>query len=94
MNFPIFSFSLLPTPEINIYRYIYIVPNTLFSPNQMIITTGTFRNTSITLKLYEITLFPTGSSAYQIIIQFTKALSHRYADETRTSNGLIFIVET
>ena len=40
-----------------------IVPNTLFSPNLIITITGTFRNTSIPLKLYEITLFPTGSAA-------------------------------
>ena len=45
-------------------KLIYIVPNTLFSPNLMIIITGTFRNISNTVKLYEITLFPTGSSAY------------------------------
>ena len=61
---------------------IYIVPNKLFSLNLMIIIMVTFRNTLITLKIYEITLFPTGSSAYyQIIIQFTKALSHHYADD-------------
>ena len=47
----------------------------------MIIIMGTFRNTSIPFKLHEITLFPTGSSAYyQIIIQFAKVLSH-YADD-------------
>ena len=43
-------------------KLIYIVPNTLFSPNIMIIMTGTFRNTQIPFKLYEIFLFPTGSS--------------------------------
>ena len=43
---------------------------------------GTFRNTSIPLKLYEITLFHTGLSAYfQIIIQFMKVLSHHYAED-------------
>ena len=66
---------------------IYIVPNTLFSQNLMIIITGTFRNTSILLKLYEITLFPTGLSAYQIIIQFTKEQGHHYADDPWTSSA-------
>ena len=47
--------------------YIYIVHNKLFSPNLRIIITDTFKNTSIPLKLYEITLFPTGSSAYYSI---------------------------
>ena len=64
----------------------------------MITITGTFRNNSIPLKLYEITVFPTGSSAYyQIIIQFTKALSHHYADGNELhmrAMGSIFIVET
>ena len=48
---------------------IYIVPNTLFSPTLMIIITGTFRNTSNPLKVNEITLFPTGLSAYYSIYE-------------------------
>ena len=43
---------------------------------------GTFGNTSIPLKLYEITLFPTHSLAYyEIISKFLKVLSHHYADD-------------
>ena len=54
----------------------------------MINIAGTFRNSSIPLKLYEITLFHTGSSAYyQIIIQFTKALSQHYADDAWSTNA-------
>ena len=46
----------------------------------MINLTGSFKKH---LKLYELTLFPTGSSANdQIIIKFTKALSQHYADES------------
>ena len=45
------------------------VPNTLYSPNIKIIITGTFRNTSNTLKLYEITLFSTGSLAYYSVYE-------------------------
>ena len=51
-----------PQPHL---KLIYIVPKTVFSPNLMIIIKGTFRNTSIPLKLYEINLFPTGSSDYE-----------------------------
>ena len=51
------------------------------------LNTSTFRNTSNPLKLYEITLFLTGSSAcYHFTIQFTKVLSHHFADDTWTSN--------
>ena len=50
-------------------KLIYIVPNTLFSPNLMIIITGTFRNTSNPLKIYEMTLFPTGSLAYYSVYE-------------------------
>ena len=35
----------------------------------MIIITGTIRNTSIPLKLYKITLFCTGSSAYYSVYE-------------------------
>ena len=52
----------------------------------MIIIISTFRSTSNPLKLYEIMLFPIGSSAYQIIIQFMKVPSHHYADDTWASN--------
>ena len=48
-----------PSPKL-----IYIGPNTLFSPNIMIIIMGIFRNTSNTLLLYEMNLFLTGSLAY------------------------------
>ena len=49
----------------------------------MKIDMGNLRNTSNPLKLYEITLFPTGSSAYyHIIIQFMKVLGHHYADDS------------
>ena len=36
----------------------------------MIIIMGTFRNTSNPLKLYEITLFPTGSSGYYSVYEY------------------------
>ena len=61
-------------------KLIYIIPNTLFSQNLTIIITGTFRNTPFPLKLHKIILFPTDSSAYQIIILFVKALIHYYPD--------------
>ena len=62
-----------PRTSQNSYISIYFGHKTLFSPN------GTFRNT---LKLYEITLFYIGSSAYyQMLSPFTKALSHYYADD-------------
>ena len=65
------------TPQ-NSYISIYFGHKTLFSANLMIIITGTFRNTP---KLYEITLFHTGLSAYYLMLSpFTKALSHNYAD--------------
>ena len=54
----------------------------------MKINTGTIRNTSYPVKLYEKTLFPTGwLDYYHIIIQFMKVLSNHYADDTRTSNA-------
>ena len=54
----------------------------------MKINIGSFRNTSNPLKLHQITLFHTGSSTYyNIIIQFTKVLSHKYADDALTSNA-------
>ena len=51
------------TPR-NSYISIYFGHKPLFSQYLMIIITGTFRNTSNPLKLYEIILFSTGSSAY------------------------------
>ena len=55
------------------YRGIFTDTHTLFHDNY----NGYLQKH---LKLYEITRFPTGSSAYyQIIIQFTKVLSHHYA---------------
>ena len=54
-------------PKIDIH------PKPIF-PNIMMVITGTFRNTSNHLP-YEITVFSTGSSAYQIITMFMKALS-------------------
>ena len=62
----------------------------------MIIIASTFRNLSNPLKLYEITLFPTGSSAYQIIIPFMNELSHLYADDAWAPSAChwhIFIAE-
>ena len=47
------------TPK-NEYRSIYIVLNTLFSQNLMIIIKGNFRNTSNPFKLNEITIFYRG----------------------------------
>ena len=49
----------------------------------MIIITGTFKNTSNSLKLCEITIFPTGSLSYYHI--YESAESSR-ADATRTSS--------
>ena len=46
---------------------IIIIIKPLFSQNRMIIIGGAFKNISNPLKLYEITIFPTGSSAYQIL---------------------------
>ena len=66
-------------PEMYIYISIYFGHKTLFTQNLMIIITGTFRNTS---KLYEMTLFH-----HLDVIPFTKALSHNYADDTKTLNA-------
>ena len=72
-----------PAHPWNLHISIYIVPNILISPNLMIIITGTFSNTSIPLKLYEITLFP---QVHQSFIPFMKAMSYHYADEVWASN--------
>ena len=61
----------------------YIVPNT-FSLNLMIVIIDTFRNSSNSLKLYEITLFP---QVQQIIILFMKVMSCHYTDDSQTSNA-------
>ena len=72
-----------PCPPENWYISVYIVPN-IFSPNLMIIITGTFRNTSNPLKQYEITLFTRCSLAYYSVYESNG--SH-YADDTWTLNA-------
>ena len=57
----------------------------------MIIITGTFRNTSNPLKLYEITLFLTGSLAYDDVSESAESL---YGKLQMCAMGTIFIVET
>ena len=83
-----------PPKYLLIYIDIYCPEHIIFTKSHNIIITGTFINTSSPLKLYEITIFPAGSSAYyHIIIQFTKVPSHHYADKASTSNvfhGLTF----
>ena len=74
------------TTSVNHPKLIYIGPNKIFSPN-LIIIMGIFRNTSNPFKLFVKSLFPIGSSAYQIMIPFTKVLSRHYADDTWTSNA-------
>ena len=80
----------------NWYISIYTAPNTLFSPNLLIIITGTFRNTSNPLKLFEITHFP---KVHLLIILFMKVLSSRYGDLSTAHElqmcamGSIFIIE-
>ena len=59
----------VPHPTSPIPKLIYIVPNTLFSSNLMIIISCTFGNTWNILKLYEITLFATGSSVYYSVYE-------------------------
>ena len=86
-----------PTHPWNLYISINIVPNTLFPTNPMIIISVTFRNTSIPLKLYEITLFPKGSSAYYHIYPLRKRwviimmMTHQLQIG---ATGSIFIAET
>ena len=58
-------------------KLINIVPNTLFSPNLLIIITGTFRNTPNPLKRYEITIF----------ISLLFCLWKHRADDSQTSNA-------
>ena len=72
-----------PTNPLNLYinLSIYIGPNTLFSPNLMIIITGTFKNTANPLKLYEITLFFTGSLAYYAMSYDDGIYGHQHTDD-------------
>ena len=81
-------------PQKLIYIDIYIVPNILFSPNLMTIITRTFRNTSNPLKLYEITLFHTGSLAYGSVYESSESSLWWWHELQIRATGSIFIVET